>query len=50
MKRAQGLPLEPGMKLDLIDRRGHPGLADDPFQVIAIEVRHADRANSAFPL
>ena len=50
MKRAQGLLLKAGMKLDLIDGRGHSGLADDPLQVIAIEVRHSDRADPPFPL
>ena len=33
------------MKLDLVHRRRDARFADDPFEVIAIEVRDADRAN-----
>src|SRR6476660_9340860 len=33
------------MKLDLVHRRGAARFADDPFEMIAIEVRDADRAN-----
>ena len=33
------------MKLDLVHRRRHARFADDPFEVITVEVRDADRAN-----
>ncbi len=50
VKRAQNLLLKSRVKLDLIDRGRNPGLADDSFEIIGIEIRDADRADPAFAL
>ena len=39
--------LEARMQLDLVDRRRHPGLADDPLEMVLVEVRDADRPDAA---
>ena len=38
------------MKLDLVHRRRDARFADDPFEVIGIEIRDADRANPPIPV
>ena len=50
VKRAQGLLLKAWMKLDLVHRRRNARFAHDPFEVIGIEIRDADRANPPFPV
>ena len=45
VKRAQGLLLKPRMKLDLVHGWRDARFADDPLEVIAIEIRDADRAD-----
>src|ERR1700733_13978989 len=45
VKRAERLLLKFWMKLDLVHRRRDARLANDPFDVIGIEIRDADRAN-----
>ncbi len=45
VERPEGLLLEPRVKLDLIDGWRDPRLADDPLEVIAIEIRDPDRAD-----
>ena len=40
--RAGGLVAEVGVHLDLVDRRQHPGLLDDPVEVRRLEVRDPD--------
>src|SRR6185437_11571454 len=45
MKRAQAALLKPRMKLDLVHRRRDAGFANDPLEVVAIEVRDADRSD-----
>ena len=47
VKRAESLLLKTRMKLDLIDRWRDARFANDPFEVIAIEIRDADRANAS---
>ena len=47
---AQGLLLEARVELDLVDRGREAGLADDPLQMLAVEVGDADRADPAFAL
>src|SRR5271166_3871351 len=46
VKRSQRLLLESRVKLDLIDGGRDPRLGDDPFQMVAIEIRDADRADA----
>ena len=43
MDGPQGPLLESRMQLDLIDGRRHTGLVDDPFEMVFVEVRDADR-------
>src|SRR5271166_3280726 len=38
------------MELDLVDRRGDAGLADDPLQMVAVEIGDADRAHPPLPM
>src|SRR3954452_25168752 len=42
--------LEARMQLDLVARRRHAGLVDDPAQVVWLAVRHADRAREPLRL
>src|SRR5687767_6529926 len=39
--------LKPGMEFDLVDRGRDSGLADDPLQMVLIEIRNADRPDPA---
>jgi hypothetical protein len=50
VKRAERLLLKARMKLDLIHRGRDARLAYDPFEVIAIEIRDADRMNPSILL
>src|SRR5208337_3664697 len=50
VKRAQGFLLKPRMQLDLVDRGHDARFVDDSFEVIAIEIRDADRANPSIML
>src|SRR5262249_20636946 len=50
VKGPQRLLLKSRMKLDLIDSWRDAGLADDPFKVVAIEIRDADRADPSILL
>ena len=47
MKVALVALLEARMEFDLVDHGGHSGLADDPFQVVLVEIRYADRFDPA---
>ena len=47
MEGAQLALRESGMQLDLVHRRRHAGILDQPAQVGLGEVRHADRARAA---
>ena len=43
VERAQRALLKARMQLDLVDRRRHAGLADDPLQMLGGEIGDADR-------
>ena len=43
----QRLLLEARVQLDLVDGGRDAGLADDPLQMVAVEIRDADRANAS---
>ncbi len=47
MKVPDAALLEPGMQLDLVDDGRHAGFADDPLQMVLVEIRNADRLDAA---